>query len=395
MRHLHATTLAALLGLAANQSAALVPCGGSFGSFIDNMKAEAAAAGFDRATINSFFDGIANDEAVLRADRRQGVFQKDFIDFSRSLISQNRIDNAARNANRYDAVFDRIEQDYGVPRGVLLAFWAFETDFGAVQGDYNTANALATLGHDCRRPELFQPELLAALELYKHGDFDPDTTTGAWAGEIGMVQMLPYDILHSGRDGDGDGHVTVKTSAPDALMSAAHMVSELGWRAGEPWLQEVVLPADIDLTMTGLNHSRSVRDWARLGVRARQGDLGAAGLEASIVLPVGRFGPAFLAYPNFSIYAEWNQSMTYILTAGYFATRISGAQVYSAGNYEPGLAGPEMQEMQRLLQARGYDVGDIDGILGEKTREAVQVEQQRLGLPADAWPTAAFLARLR
>ena len=112
---------------------------------------------------------------------------------------------------------------------MLLAFWAFETDYGAIQGDFNTANALATLAHDCRRPELFRPQLFAALELFERGEFDPATTTGAWAGEIGMVQMLPRDIIENGVDGDGDGEVSLKTSAPDALLSGAKMLQSLGW----------------------------------------------------------------------------------------------------------------------------------------------------------------------
>ena len=143
------------------------------------------------------------------------------------MISQNRIENGRAQGQRQDAIFNRIEAEFGIPRGVLLAFWAFETDFGAVQGDFNTLNALVTLSHDCRRPELFRPQVFAALELFVRGDFDPATTTGAWAGEIGMVQMLPGDILENGRDGDGDGQVTLKTSPQDALLSGASVLSSL------------------------------------------------------------------------------------------------------------------------------------------------------------------------
>lgn len=369
-------------------------CGGTFGDFLGGLRAEAIAAGHDAATVDGFLSGVAQDQSVLNADRRQGYFQKDFIEFSRALISQNRIDNAAVYGNRFDAVFDRIEQQHGIPRGVLLAFWAFETDFGQVQGDFNTLNALVTLAHDCRRPELFRPQVLAALELYARGDFNPRTTTGAWAGEIGQVQMLPRDILVNGVDGDGDGHVDLKGSSPDALMSGAQMLAGLGWRANEPWLQEITVPSDLDWSLTGLNHTKSVAEWQRLGIAARGGQLGPARLEASVLLPVGRKGPAFLAYPNFSVYFEWNKSMVYVTTAAYFATRVMGAPVYDAGNPDPTLSGDEIKTLQQRLQARGHDVGGIDGILGEKTREAVQTEQERLGLPADAWPTRDLLSRL-
>jgi membrane-bound lytic murein transglycosylase B len=240
---------------------------------------------------------------------------------------------------------------------------------------------------------LFRPQVFAALELYRRGDFDPVNTTGAWAGEIGQVQMLPEDILRNGVDGDGDGHVSLKTSAPDALMSGAKMLRGLGWRPGEPWLQEVVVPEGVDWSRTGLNHQLSVAEWSRMGVKGRSAPL-AKGLNGSILLPMGRKGPAFIAYPNFRVYFEWNKSFVYVTTAAYFATRLEGAPVFDPGNPEPGLSGGEMKTLQKKLQARGHDVGGIDGILGEKTREAVQKEQIRLGLPADAWPTRALLGQL-
>lgn len=370
----------------------LAECGGSFSNFKSGLKSEAVARGIPAGTADAFLANVQQDAKVLRADRAQGVFQRPFIDFSRRLISQNRINAGQSNAGKYDAIFDQIEQRYGVDRHVLLAFWAFETDFGAFQGDFNTANALVTLAHDCRRPDLFRPQVFAAMELFATGNFDPNRTTGAWAGEIGMVQMLPQDILINGVDGDGDGAVSLKTSAPDALMSGGKMLRHLGWRADEPWLQEVTVPAQMDWSLSGLDTTKSTADWQSLGVRARNGTL--ANLPASLILPQGHKGPAFLAYPNFNVYFEWNQSFTYVLTAAYFATRLAGAQVYDAGNPETGLNGDAMKQLQTKLQARGHDVGKIDGILGSGTRAAVQAEQKRLGLPADAWPTPTLLNQL-
>lgn len=374
--------------------AAMAQCGGSFSDFVGDMKAEAKTRGYNTATVNGFFKGVQQDPKVLRADRAQGVFQKPFIDFSRRLISQNRIDAGRANARKYKSVFDQIEAQYGVSRGVLLAFWAFETDYGGYQGDFNTRNALVTLAHDCRRPELFRPQVFAALQLYAQGAFDPNRTTGAWAGEIGMVQMLPQDILDNGVDADGDGYVSLKTSAPDALTSGGKMLSHLGWRVNEPWLQEIVIPAGLDLTKTGIDKSMTVSDWAALGVKPRSGNFAASNLQASVVLPQGHKGPAFLAYPNFKVLFEWNQSFVYVLTAAYFATRLEGAPVYDAGNPDAGLSGDQMKALQRKLQSRGYDVGKVDGILGARTRKAVQAEQERLGLPADAWPTPNLLSKL-
>lgn len=371
---------------------ALAQCGGSFSSFKAGLKTEAVARGIAPNTADSFLAPVRQDPKVLRADRAQGVFQRPFIDFSRRLISQGRINAGQANARQYDAIFDQVEARYGVDRNVLLAFWAFETDYGAFQGDFNTANALVTLAHDCRRPDLFRPQVFAAMELFARGGFDPRSTTGAWAGEIGMVQMLPQDILTNGVDGDGDGAVRLKTSAPDALMSGGKMLQHFGWRSGQPWLQEVVVPAQMDWSLSGLGTTMSAADWQSRGVRARNGQL--ANLPASLILPQGHKGPAFLAYPNFNVYFEWNQSFTYVLTAAYFATRLGGAPVYNAGNPDAGLGPDDMKRLQSRLQARGYDVGKVDGILGAGTRAAVQAEQKRLGMAADAWPTRALLNQL-
>ena len=369
-------------------------CGGNFNQFVQDLRTEAAQRGYDRDTIDGFFRHASFDQRTLDADRRQGAFTLPFTEFSRRLISQNRIDNGRRNAERHRATFDEVERRFGVSRGILLSFWAFETDYGAFQGDYNTLDSLVTLAHDCRRPELFRPEVFAALELFARGDFDPVNTQGAWAGEIGMVQMLPEDIVTHAIDGDGDGRVSLQTSAADALLSGANILSSLGWRPREPWLVEVTIPDNLDWFDTGINTSKTIATWEGLGVRARNGSLPMRDAQASVILPEGRFGPAFLAYPNFSVLFEWNQSFTYVLTAAYFATRLEGAPVFDARNPEPGLSRDEMQALQRKLEARGHDVGGTTGILGARTRAAVRSEQRRLGLPADAWPTRALLNAL-
>ncbi len=384
-----------LLSLTLGTTATAQECGGDFGQFVQGLRAEAAERGHSQEAIDGFFRHASYYQRALDADRRQGIFTVPFTDFARRLISQNRMDAGRRNADRQAATFNAIQERFGVSRGILLAFWAFETDYGAFQGDYNTLDSLVTLAHDCRRPELFRPEVFGALELFEQGDFDPVNTVGAWAGEIGMVQMLPEDIVNFGIDGDGDGQVNLQTSAPDALLSGANILSSLGWRANEPWLVEVTLPADLDWYQTGVHTTRSVAQWEADGVRARAGgNLPMSNAPASIIIPQGRNGPAFIAYPNFNVLFEWNQSFTYVLTAAYFATRLEGAPVFDARNPDAGLDGNQMRRLQEALAARGHDVGRIDGILGAGTRAAVREEQRRLGLPADAWPTAALLNAL-
>ncbi|MEL6437268.1 MAG: lytic transglycosylase domain-containing protein [Pseudomonadota bacterium] len=201
-------------------------CGGDFAVWRDGMVSEANASGVGQVGLNAL--SRANTDAkVIQRDRSQGVFTLDFLTFSQRLISQNRFDNGQRNLQRHASSFDRARSEFGVSPEIITAFWAFETDYGAVQGDFNTLNALATLAHDCRRPELFRPQLLALAKLIDAG-IVPADVTGAWAGEIGQIQVLPEDYLTKGRDGDGDGQIRMKTSAPDAILTAANFLSSLG-----------------------------------------------------------------------------------------------------------------------------------------------------------------------
>ena len=386
-------SLVAALSLSASANfAQTAPCGGDFTAFMQQVGQEARAQGLPQNAITAVISAARQDPKVLRFDRAQGVFRQTFLEFSQRSISSSRLRIGAQKREQYASVFNRAQREYGVPPEVILAFWALETDYGAVQGDFNTVSALATLAHDCRRPDLFRPELFAAIALTAQGDIDPARTTGAWAGEIGMVQMLPEDILTKGIDGDGDGHVTLKTSAPDAIMTAARLVADLGWRAGEPWLVEVTVPENFPWAESGLSKKKSVREWAQLGVVAR-GRMPARRLNASVFAPQGRRGPVFMAMPNYAVYQEWNHSFVYQASVSYMATRIGGAQRYVQTTPEQGLSGDQMERLQRILQNLGYNVGGIDGILGAKTRAAVQAEQVRLGISADGWPTPALLAR--
>ena len=385
---------ATLLSLGLVAPAAAQQCGGSFPAFVEGLKAEAVAQGIPRDTVDGFFRAVRQDQAVLQRDRGQGFFTRPFIEFSRQLISQNRLDRGQQMARQHSALFERARRDYGVSPAIMLSFLAFETDYGSFQGDINTADALATLAHDCRRPHLFRPQIIAMAELYRRGDLDPRTTVGAWAGEIGMVQMLPRDILTLGIDGDGDRHVDVRGSMPDAVLSGAALLRHHGWRPNEPWLHEVRIPQGLDLTRTGIRTEMTVADWQRMGVAPRHGSLPSGNMPASVILPQGHRGPAFMVFPNFRVLFDWNQSFTYVVTAAYFATRLEGAPIYDAGNPEQGLEREQMRDLQQRLQARGLNTGGVTGILGANTRAAVQDIQAQLGLPADGWPTPELLRRL-
>lgn len=375
-------------------SAPAAPCGGDLPAFLAGIKTDAIAAGASAAAVDEALAGAQIDPKVISRDRAQGVFRQTFLEFSQRTVSQARLDIGRQKMKQYADVFAKAEQDYGVPQGVITAFWAMETDFGAVQGDFNTRNALVTLAHDCRRPELFRPQLIALIEMVEHGDLDPQTNTGAWAGEIGQVQMLPRDIVAYGMDGDGDGHVRLKQSGPDAILTAAKFIQHLGFERGQPWLQEVTLPENLPWEKSGLGGTMKAGEWFALGVKPRDGNTNFGDLAGDLVLPQGRLGPAFIAYPNFKIYLEWNKSFIYTTSAAYFGTRLSGAPTYQKGTPEQGLSPDEMKALQTKLDNVGHDVGEIDGILGSGTRVAIQKEQQRLGMPADGWATPALLNAL-
>jgi len=369
---------------------------GDFSGWLDDVRQEAAADGVSRAAIRSGLQGVTYDKRVISRDRRQGVFSQSFLAFSDKLVSKNRRQHGAARLKKYAKTFQRIEKQFGVPGPVLTAFWGLETDFGAFQGDFQTIRSLATLAYDCRRPDLFRPQLIAALKIIDRGDLNASEMVGAWAGEIGQLQFLPGDYLESAIDYDGDGRRDLRKSAPDALASAANVIAKAGWRRGEPWLEEVKVPRDLPWEQADIAIQLPRSQWAKWGVRrADGGKLPADGTQVSLLLPMGRKGPAFLAYPNFRVYLQWNESLVYTTTAAYFATRLAGAPPVSRGNAPDTLSAAQTKELQRLLMGLGYDVGKLDGIVGSKTRAAVKAMQIKFGLPADSYPTADLLRRLR
>ncbi|MEM8688771.1 MAG: lytic murein transglycosylase [Pseudomonadota bacterium] len=373
-------------------------CGGNFDRWLNQVRSEAVNMGISRNVISSALRGLSPDPRVLSRDRKQGVFTLTFLKFASRLISKNRMNRGRSLMKKHRATFQRVRKDYGVPSSVLTAFWGLETDFGGFMGDFKTMRSLVTLAHDCRRPELFRPQVFAAMRLLERGDLRLSEMVGAWAGELGQTQFLPSDYLEIAVDYDRSGRVDLLRSVPDVLGSTGNLINSHGWRAGEPWLQEVRVPRSMpwDQADIAITHSRA--QWAKWGVtRADGGRLKADKLNASLLLPMGHKGPAFLAYHNFTkVYLEWNKSLIYATTAAYFATRLAGAPPVRRGNgtVTP-LSQADTKELQRRLARRGFDVGKIDGILGAGTRAAVKAMQKKYGFPADSYPTAALLKRLR
>jgi lytic murein transglycosylase len=367
----------------------------TFAAWLDGVRAEARADGVSDRAISAALAGVKFDQSVVNKDRGQGVFTQDFLQFSDRMVAAYRINGGKQKIAKLKSTFDRIEREFGVPAPVLTAFWALETDFGAVMGDGPTLTSLATLAYDCRRPDLFRRQLLAAIKIIDRGDLTVAQMRGPWAGELGQFQFIPEQYYNFGIDEDGDGRVDLLKSSADALASAANYIKSLGWQRGQPWLQEIRVPANLPWDQADLTIKLPLAKWSALGVTLAGGKpLPAKGPDASVLLPMGRNGPAFLAYPNFDVYLQWNNSLVYSTAAAYLATRIAGAGPVNRGSVGDLPSVAEIRETQKLLAAKGYDVGKIDGIMGLKSRAAVKDIQLKLGLPADSYPTKELLARL-
>jgi len=388
---------AVLIGSSSHVLAAACASPAGFGSWLQGFKKEAVGQGISPDVVSSSLAGLTYDPAVIAKDRGQGVFAQSFVQFSGRMVSKNRLQTGAALLKKYASTFAQIQQEYGVPGPVLVAFWGLETDFGKVMGNLETMRSLATLSFDCRRPEEFQEQLLYALRVVERGDLSPHEMRGPAHGEVGQFQFQPKNYYEHAVDFDGDGRRDLIRSAPDSLASAANYLQSIGWKAGQPWLEQVRVPADLPWDQADVTIKKPRAFWAQHGVTYLNGKaLPADDVPVGLLLPMGRNGPAFLAYPNFDIYLEWNKSLVYSTTAGYYATRLAGGPALSSGNGPiDSLSLAEMKEVQQLLTKRGFDVGKIDGVIGAASRDAIRTNQTKFGLPADGYPSAELLSHLR
>lgn len=388
----------ALTSAAHAQRGASCHGGASFDRFLAGLLQRAAAEGVSQRTIALASPSLVYDQGIVNRDRGQRVFGQIFTEFSGRMAAAYRIQGGQARIKANAQAFARAEKQYGVPPAVIAAFWALESDFGANMGKLPTLRSLVSLAYDCRRSEMFQDQTIAALKIIDRGDLTPDQMIGSWAGELGQTQFLPTHYFTYAVDYDGDGRRDMLRSSADVIGSTANYIANgLKWRRGEPWLQEVRAPQNLPWEQTDLSTKHPRSQWAQWGVTYADGrPLPNDRLPASLLLPMGRHGPAFLAYANFDAYTEWNNSLIYATTAGYLATRIEGAPpMRKPAIAVEQLSHNELRELQQQLTRYGHDVGKIDGILGQKSRIAVKAMQVKFGLPADSWPTAELLGRLR
>ena len=368
----------------------------AFSRWVASYRASAKAAGIDEATLRMAFDDVRYLTRVIELDRSQPEHTRTVWDYLDRAVSPQRVAQGLDKLAQFRAQADAAAARHGVAPSILVAIWGLESNYGEHVGNTPTIDALATLGFEGRREAWARAELLAALKILRSADISRANMLGSWAGAMGQTQFLPSNFLAFARDADGDGRRDIWGSVADVMASTANFLSRSGWRPGQPWGVEVRLPAEFDVARADLGLRRASALWAQDGVRgvdnAPLPELG----DASILLPAGARGPAFLVGPNFRALLRYNNSNTYALAVGLLAQRVSnGAGVQATWPRDlAALTRTQVLALQTALNARGFDGGDADGMFGNATRNAFRRYQRSIGVPADGYPTVELLERL-
>ncbi|QDC07774.1 lytic murein transglycosylase [Oceanicola sp. D3] len=370
----------------------------AFERWIEAFKAKARAEGIDAALLERAFEGITYNTTVIQRDRNQNEFTKTIWDYLDTAASDLRRDNGQKALAREMKTLTAIEAEYGVPKEIVTAIWGLESAYGTFKGETDIVEALATLGFDGRRGEFFEAQLMAAFQILQAGDTDPRGMTGSWAGAMGHTQFIPTSYLAHAVDFTGDGKRDIWGDDPtDALASTAAYLADAGWVTGMPWGMEVVLPEGFDYEIAGEHVEKFAAEWNALGVRDIEGNELPDHGPASIRLPGGAKGAAFLTYGNFMVLERYNTADAYVIAVGHLADLIGGGKRIQSGwpREDRALTLPEREELQTRLEAAGFDPGGVDGKIGPKTLAAVRAYQKSIGVTPDGYASLHILQKLR
>jgi membrane-bound lytic murein transglycosylase B len=365
-----------------------------FSSWLYEFRQEARIRGISEATLHEALDGLQPIPRVLELDRKQPEFTQTFWHYLDGRVTDARIERGKTLLQTHKKLLETIAMQYGVQPRFLVAFWGLETNFGDYLGSFPVIGSLATLAHDPRRSDFFRSELLDALRIIEEGHISAANMLGSWAGAMGQTQFMPSTFIRYAIDQDGDGRRDIWYTLPDVFASASNFLAKSGWQGDKTWGREVALPSGFDLDMTGLEVEKTLAAWQVLGVRKINGDaLPMVNIKGSIILPAGYDGPAFLVYNNFRTTLRWNRSDLYAIAVGYLADRIIGLGPFQTPRpkFEQRLSRSQMEKIQKLLVARGYDPGPVDGVFGSQTRRAIKKFQRTAKLPADGHPSPELL----
>lgn len=373
----------------------------NFEEFLMEIRRKAAKQGVSKATLELVFNDLTPNPKVLKFDRNQAEFTLNFWRYINSRVSNNRLEKGKLKLEETRPLLGRVYEKYGVPPSLLVAFWGLETNYGKYVGKMNLVRALATLSFDLRRRDFFTKELLILLKLIDQGKL-PHNAQGSWAGAMGNTQFMPSNVAAYGVDADKNGKLDLWGSHEDIFYSSANFLKRIGWHKGERWGREVILPQNFDFSLAGLKTKKTLKKWLALGVKSANSKAFARlspsllSFKASLVLPMGHKGPAFLVYRNFHAILRWNRSILYALSVGYLSDRLNGGSKLVAKFVdEPSLSRDDVLMIQSTLNKLGFDAGKPDGILGSKTRNAIRDYQHANNLVIDGYMGYQLLQMLK
>ncbi len=367
-----------------------------FSACVRALRGEAVAKGITRQTFDQALAGVEPDPGVLEAMNNQPEFTTPVWDYLAGLVDDRRIADGRAKLDELAPLLADIERRFGVDRHIVVAVWGIETDYGRNMGKRMLVRSLATVSCHGRRQAFFRGELIEALRILQSGDVRPEALAGSWSGAFGHTQFMPSTFQRLAVDFDGDGRRDILGSVADALASTANFLKKAGWVEGEAWGYEARLPAGYN-GPSGRRARRPLPDWIQAGIRRIDGGTLAGNGRAALLLPAGAAGPAFIVFGNFNAIYAYNAAESYSLAIAHLSDRLRGAGSFQAAwpTNDPGLSRAERGELQALLNRLGHDVGEPDGIIGPRTRAAIQAFQAAAGLPADGRAGMKTLSALR
>ncbi|WOE30857.1 MULTISPECIES: lytic murein transglycosylase [unclassified Acinetobacter] len=373
-----------------------------FQTCLANLRSQAIAAGVSAETYSRYTQQLTPDYSVIEKLNYQPEFSTPIWDYLSGLVDDERVQVGQQKIQQYQDLLNRVAMTYGVPVETIVAVWGVESNFGDISGKYPLLQALGTLSCEGRRQAYFRGEFFAAMRILQRGDVTEEQLKGSWAGAFGHTQFMPSTYEELAVDFDGDGRRDLVSSTADALASTANFLKKRGWQTGQPWGFEVQLPKGMSIDGEGRRNKKALSNWIARGVTRIdgspliQGNLSQT-TPAGLMAPAGINGPVFLVFKNFDAIYSYNAAESYALAIAHLSDRLQGKGTFVATwpTDDAGTSRAERREIQQLLLNRGYDIGTVDGLIGDKTRQAIQREQIRLGLVPNARAGQKILQALR